>query len=94
MVLARVLISRYLTSSRTKYRTAVELPKSKDDIEYVKQLMESQKEDSIVAKMAISKILNHLWYLSEALVGLSFFNESIDGDEKEKMVKNLGIRSN
>lgn len=66
----------------------------KNDIKFIERLMLFKKEDNRIAKIAIEKILKHLWYISEVLIGLSFFDESIGNNEKQKMIANLKRESN
>lgn len=41
------------------------------------------------AKATINKLTTHLWYLSEKLVGLAFFDPNVTTETKRKMVLNL-----
>lgn len=45
--------------------------------------------DSGISQVAMKKFLGHLWYLSEELVALAFFDDSLSTDAKHKMVNNL-----
>lgn len=45
--------------------------------------------NSPVVKVAMKKLCGHLWYLSEELVGLAFFDRNIDAVEKRAMVERL-----
>jgi len=42
-----------------------------------------------VAQAATAAFRRHLWFLSEHLVGLAFFDERVDPSTKQKMVENL-----
>jgi len=44
---------------------------------------------SDIAKVALDKMLEHTWYLSEENVGFAFFDERISTNERNEMVKNL-----
>ena len=57
------------------------------------QLLESLTNypNRTVAKAATDTFSRHLWYFSEILVGLSFFDERIGADVRTQMVANLQI---
>lgn len=42
--------------------------------------------DADVGKIALKKLTNHLWYLGEELVGLSFYDKSLSVETLKKMV--------
>ena len=42
--------------------------------------------DADVARIALNKIKNHLSYLGEELVGLSFYDKTLSADTLKKMV--------
>lgn len=58
----------------------------KNDLIFLLKLNKYKEINKIVADGAIKKFLGHLWYLSEDLVGLAFFDENISIIEKENMV--------
>lgn len=58
----------------------------RNDIIFLKQLMDYRKKNRVVANNAIKKFLGHLWYVSETLVGLAFFDDTTTVQEKRKMV--------
>jgi len=45
--------------------------------------------DADISQVAMKKFLGHLWYLSEELVALAFFDDSLSTDAKQKMVNSL-----
>lgn len=54
------------------------------------QALESYRTvDNQVAEIALRKLRGHLWYLSEDLVGLTFFSNSVDDYEKQAMADAL-----
>ena len=63
------------------------------DLNYVKQLIEYRKVDAAISEAVLSKVLNHLWYLSPENCGLAFFDDDISPSEKIKMVKALDTES-
>ena len=60
-----------------------------NDLTIVKELHNYKKINKGIANAAINKFKNHLWYLSEELVALEFFDDNIAIDAKEKMRTNL-----
>jgi len=50
--------------------------------------------DSQVATVALNKLKGHLWYLSEDLVGLSFFSDKVFVSEKRLVVSALSKPQN
>lgn len=45
--------------------------------------------DSKVADACLEVVMRHLWYLSDILVGLAFFDQRIDDSTKQKMASAL-----
>ena len=45
--------------------------------------------DASVATAAMKSFSNHLWYLSETLIGLAFFDDDVTVDEKIDMARAL-----
>ena len=60
----------------------------KNDFDFMKDL-EAGLSDRASAKVALNALQRHLWYLSEELVGLAFFDERISYQDKRKMVEKL-----
>jgi hypothetical protein len=59
-----------------------------NDLELLKQLQAYETNPS-VSKAALHSFSGHLWYLSETLVGLSFFDSRVSDDTKVAMVAAL-----
>lgn len=51
--------------------------------------MEYKAFNRNIADKAISKILNHLYYLNEECIGFAIFDDRIDAEIKTKMVKKM-----
>lgn len=66
---------------------AAEAPNN--DIKLVRKLNICKMIDEKIAKAAVDKIANHLWYLSPECSALSFFDENISIEIKIKMVNAL-----
>jgi len=61
----------------------------RNDLELLKQLIAYKSENGTVAAAAIKSFCHHLWYLSETLVGLAFFDSAVSDDIKVAMVEAL-----
>ena len=59
------------------------------DLELIKALGTYDKIDSEIGDVALSKLSSHLWYVSEELVGLSFFDSDVSCETKNAMVTAL-----
>jgi hypothetical protein len=55
------------------------------DLQLLNDLNAYKTINSLVASVAIESLLNHLWYLSEPMVGLAFFDPEIPEDQLKKM---------
>ncbi|KAL4720394.1 hypothetical protein ACJJTC_002056 [Scirpophaga incertulas] len=63
----------------------------RNDLQLLKDLKAFESVNKNLATIALKKILNHLWYLSEDLVSLAFFDDELSVQEKKKMVEALKI---
>lgn len=61
----------------------------RSDLNLLKDLLRYKEENSVVGKAALKSFLGHLWYLSESLIGLSFFDKLVSEATKKKMVEAL-----
>jgi hypothetical protein len=59
----------------------------KNDLDLIQKLQ--KYPDKGIADKALESIGRHLWYLSEELVSLAFFDDRISAEEKEVMPGNL-----
>ena len=64
----------------------------RNDLQLLKDLQSYQSIHTDISKATTAKLGNHLWYLSDELVGLAFFDRNIAADTKRKMVKSLQDR--
>jgi hypothetical protein len=55
------------------------------DLQLLKSLQLYKEKDQRIATAALKKMLNHLWYISEELVALAFFDEDVTLETKNKM---------
>lgn len=67
--------------------SAIQAPQS--DLILLQELIQYRQKNSIIADAALSKLNNHLWYLSHQTVALAFFDENISIEIKKKMVLTL-----
>lgn len=63
-----------------------------NDLLMLKSLLEYSKIHSGIAKKTSSKFSNHLWYLSQELVGLAFFDSRVSSSTKRLMISALESR--
>jgi len=56
------------------------------DVELLKKMWAFKSVDKGVSHAAIRAFSRHLWYISEELVGLAFFDEQVTVEEKQLMV--------
>lgn len=59
------------------------------DLNLINNLKAYEKTDNIIAKAALNKISNHLWYLTEEACAFSFFDDGVNIEIKKLMVKSL-----
>jgi hypothetical protein len=57
-----------------------------NDLKFLSRLQAYSAIDKVIADTAMHKFLRHLWYLSDEMIGLAFFDETIPVDEKMAMV--------
>ena len=56
------------------------------DLELLRNLDTYKETNNTLATIAMQKILGHLWYLSDELIALSFFDDNVAIETKRKMV--------
>lgn len=56
------------------------------DLSLLQNLVQFQNINAVVAEAALKKLKGHLWYLTEELAALAFFDSAVPLDVKEKMV--------
>lgn len=59
------------------------------DFNFLIELQNYNETDKDISRVAVKKMCGHLWYLAEEVVGLSFFDENIPLNVKEKMVESF-----
>lgn len=74
---------------RCWFQTPVACQAPRNDLWLLKELKSFKNVNKAISKVALRKILGHLWYLSEELVALAFFDEGISMETKQKMVSAL-----
>ena len=57
------------------------------DIQLLQSLINYSSIHPVIAKVASEKLSNHLWYLSEDLIGLALFDSRVSVSTKRQMVK-------
>ncbi len=58
-----------------------------NDLKMAKEIVNYENVNKAISSVALKSFTRHLWYLSEPLIGLAFFDDRIDVNEKRKMVK-------
>lgn len=59
------------------------------DLELIKEIDKYKAQNQAVSQIAMKKILGHLWYLSEELIALAFFDDEVSDGTKPLMVSAL-----
>lgn len=90
MFILRIYIFSWLTAPSSSSAARNDLFLSKKLI-FLKDTYQEHKVN--VYKAAASRLANHLWYLSEELVAMAFFDSKISIEEKKKMIHNLKYRT-
>ena len=67
------------------YTAPVPCSAPQNDLELLKVLVKYKEVDEKVASNATTKMLNHLWYLSEELVAFAFFDDDVSIEMKNKI---------
>jgi len=67
--------------------SAISAPRN--DLELIQKLVEYEMFNPALYRKALKKFLGHLWYLSEELVALAFFDDKVSVTTKRKMVEAL-----
>lgn len=65
-----------------------------NDLLLLKTLKQYEGINNELSKCALKKFLGHLWYLSEELVALAFFDDHVSQETKVKMVEALKTEDN
>ena len=60
-----------------------------NDLMLLKRLYEYKSVNPVISELACKKFATHLWYLSEEVVGLAFFDSNVPTEEKRAMIKSL-----
>lgn len=60
-----------------------------NDMWLLKSLKKFENINKVMSKKALTKFLGHLWYLSEELVSLAFFDDEVSLESKQKMVLSI-----
>lgn len=61
----------------------------RSDLHFVQSLQLYKQKDDKIASAALNKFLRHLWYLSEELVALAFFDSAVSHETKNEMKRAL-----
>lgn len=61
----------------------------RNDLNLLKELVAYKNINPTVSLVALQSFSNHLWYLSDTLIALSFFDEDVDSQKRTAMVRKL-----
>jgi len=86
---AEVVLFTVLVYFRAWFNAPVAISAPAHDLAFLKELNAYASINNTISKVACTKFLNHLWYLSEELVALAFFDDNVAEERKKRMVKNL-----
>lgn len=64
-----------------------------NDLLLLRELDKYKQTNAVVAKAAMTSFSRHLWYLSEVLVGLAFFDSDVSTEIKSAMVAALNNKT-
>lgn len=78
----KVYVKYWITSS-----VAIDAPVN--DLKFLQELHRYKQQNEFIASEAINVFTRHLWYLSEQLVGLSFFDKRISSAKLDEMITGL-----
>lgn len=59
------------------------------DLKMLKNLYSFKEIMPVTAEAVISKLRNHMWYLSQTLIALAFFDDEVSVADKLLMIQNL-----
>ena len=59
------------------------------DLCFLKTFKGYKNVDKVISQAALSKLCQHLWYLSEEIAALSLFDDAVDNETKVRIVANL-----
>ena len=91
------LLQMCIFSVKIYLKASIEAPLSaaapNNDLKLFKSIQLYASINSAVSKAVLSKFCSHLWYLSEELVALAFFDVCVSANTKRLMVKATKERS-
>lgn len=62
------------------------------DLTFIQDPIKYTEIDADISAIILKKMSNHLWYISEQVVALAFYDSKIPIEEKQKMLKNLKLK--
>lgn len=64
----------------------------RNDLRLLNDLYQYEKQNKNISKETCKTFENHLWYLSEKMIGLAFFDNEVSISTKRKMVNALNLK--
>lgn len=87
LMLVNVFLIRYYI--KVWFQSSDPCSAARIDLQFVQEMIAYSKSDENMAKLILKKFSRHLWYLSEEVIGMAFFDENISNSVKAKMVEKL-----
>ena len=84
-----IFFARVYVKAWTTAPLAVRAPQ--DDLHLLQNLVAYSAINKAIFKATSQKMAGHMWYLSEELVALSFFDDNVTDDIKDHMVKAMSV---
>lgn len=85
-ILRRICIFVILFYIKVWYNSTSAIQAPNNDLEFMKNLIQSKNIDPPVLQRACQKMIEHLWYLNEELATISLFDNNVSVDVKKKIV--------
>lgn len=76
------------------FRCTIGVEAANNDLNFLKDSVAYSEIDRDISKIVLKKICNHLWYLSEETIALSFFDKHVSTEVKRKMAEALKKNGN
>lgn len=90
--LKRFIVFVLVVYIKNWYQAPCALTAAKNDLQLFQQIAQFEAIDSDISKSAMKTFSRHTWYLGEELIGIAFFDSSLDVSEKQLMVEALKKR--
>ena len=83
-VITEICVFVVIIYVRWWFQAPVATSAPRNDLWLLKNLKNFETIKKVMSKKALTKFLGHLWYLSEELVALAFFDDEVSLESKQK----------